>query len=54
MPSGKKTLILGATGPLGLAIVQEALKAEHHVTIFARNPSKLQSDILENPEVTVG
>jgi putative NADH-flavin reductase len=49
----KNVLILGATGPLGLAITREALLQNLHPTLFVRNPSKLPEDISGHPDVTV-
>lgn len=49
----KNVLILGATGPLGLAIVREALLHNLHPTLFVRNPAKLPEDITSHPDVTV-
>ncbi len=49
----KNVLILGATGPLGLAITREALLQNLHPALFVRNPSKLPEDISEHPDVTV-
>jgi putative NADH-flavin reductase len=45
----KKVLILGATGPTGILTVREALNHGHSVTIYARNPAKIPSDIMESP-----
>jgi putative NADH-flavin reductase len=36
-----KLLVLGATGPTGLQIVQQALAQGHQVTAFVRDPSRL-------------
>ena len=33
--------LLGATGPTGLRVVQQALDAGHHVVALIRNPEKL-------------
>jgi uncharacterized protein YbjT (DUF2867 family) len=49
----KNILILGATGPLGLAITREALLQNLRPTLFVRNPSKLPEDISGHPDVTV-
>ncbi|CZT16121.1 uncharacterized protein RCC_01962 [Ramularia collo-cygni] len=46
-------LVLGATGPSGIAFVEEALKAGHELTIYARNPSKLPEDVQQNSHVQV-
>ncbi|CAK3819394.1 Hypothetical predicted protein [Lecanosticta acicola] len=46
-------LVLGATGPSGLAFLKEALHADHNLTIYARNPSKLPRNIANNPNVQI-
>jgi hypothetical protein len=48
-----KIALLGATGPTGRALVPVVLEHSHQVTIFARNPSKLDDSIRKNPNVTV-
>jgi len=37
-----KLLILGATGPTGVDLSEQALEAGHHVTAFARRPHAVQ------------
>ena len=37
-----KLAIFGATGSVGVHLVQQALQAGHHVTAFVRDPSKLE------------
>lgn len=37
-----KILIIGATGPTGQHLVQQALTQEHEVTVLARNPGKVE------------
>lgn len=37
-----KVLIIGATGPTGQQIVEQALAQDHEVTALVRNPDKLQ------------
>ena len=46
-------LILGATGPSGLLLVQESLAAGHTVVLYVRSPQKLPEDIRANPSVTI-
>jgi putative NADH-flavin reductase len=56
-----RLLIVGATGGTGRQLVRQALERGHHVTAFARNPSKLdvrherlavvQGDVLDAPSV---
>ena len=40
-----KILILGATGSLGRHVVQQAVSANHNVSVLVRTPSKLTADI---------
>lgn len=42
-----KILILGATGSLGRHVVQQALSANHEVSVLVRNLSKLPAEIRE-------
>ncbi|KAK0260158.1 hypothetical protein LTR35_018024 [Friedmanniomyces endolithicus] len=46
-------LVLGTTGPSGLAFIPEALQAGHELTLYQRNPSKLPQDVKNNPSVNV-
>ncbi|KJY00552.1 NmrA family protein [Zymoseptoria brevis] len=46
-------LLVGATGPSGIAFAQEALVAGHRLTIFARNPTKLPENISTSSNVTI-
>lgn len=41
------------SGPSGIAFVEEALKAEHELTIYARNPSKLPENVQGDSKVTI-
>lgn len=50
--SRKKVLILGATGPLGLLTVKEALLKDFEITLYVRNPQKLTDEIKENKNIT--
>src|ERR1700737_2074295 len=45
--------IFGGTGPSGLCAIEEALSRNHTVTIFARNPSKLPSNIAPSKSVSI-
>ena len=45
-----KVLILGATGPSGTQLVNYALKKNHDVTAFVRDPSKIK---IQNPKLHV-
>jgi len=42
-----KVLILGATGSLGRYVTQQAVEANHDVSVLVRSPSKLPADIRE-------
>ena len=46
-------LILGATGPCGILLVQQALEVGHTIVVYVRSPEKLPEDIRTNPRVTV-
>ena len=43
-------VLFGATGKSGLLVVRKALACGHHVTIYARNPAKLD---MQNERLTV-
>lgn len=49
----KKILILGSTGPTGLLTVRTALEHDLNVTVYARNPSKIPTDLAESPKLKV-
>ena len=48
-----RVLILGATGPTGVQLVQEALAAGHNITIYARSPHKLPEPFRVDPSITI-
>ncbi|PAA75233.1 hypothetical protein BOX15_Mlig024481g2 [Macrostomum lignano] len=48
-----KLAILGATGPTGLLLVDQALARGHQVVAVVRSPDKLGSDRLTQPGLTV-
>ena len=48
-----KIFVVGATGPLGIFICQEALRRGHSLHIYARNPSKLPKDVSGHADVNV-
>ena len=48
-----KIVVLGATGNSGKAIIKEALARSHHVTLYARSPSKLDVSLKSHPNVIV-
>lgn len=51
--STMKVLILGATGPSGQLLIQEALAANHTLVLLVRSPHKLTEAIKANPSVTI-
>jgi nucleoside-diphosphate-sugar epimerase len=46
-------LVLGGTGPTGLALIEEALARNHNLVIFARSPQKLPEDVRSHPSVVI-
>lgn len=40
-------------GPSGIAFVEEALRADHELTIYARNPSKLPENVQKDSNVKI-
>ncbi|KAI0638994.1 NAD-P-binding protein [Trametes polyzona] len=46
-------LILGATGPCGLQLIEQALALHHTIVAYVRSPQKLPEDVRANPAVTV-
>ncbi|PVF98559.1 NAD(P)-binding protein [Serendipita vermifera] len=46
-------LILGGTGPTGLALIDEALSRNYNVVIYARSPQKLPEDVKSHPCVII-
>ncbi|KAF8488907.1 NAD-P-binding protein [Gautieria morchelliformis] len=46
-------LVLGATGEVGLLLIEYMLRDSHTVVIYARTPSKLPDRLTSNPSVTV-
>ncbi|KAJ8100203.1 hypothetical protein POJ06DRAFT_275323 [Lipomyces tetrasporus] len=51
--SPKKVLILGAAGPTALLTVRKFLLHNHIVTVYARNPSKLPTDITSSKNLKI-
>jgi putative NADH-flavin reductase len=49
-----RILILGATGNLGRALVKQALKQDHEVSVIVRDPAKLPSETIARLEVHRG
>lgn len=48
-----RLLILGATGPCGLQLIQQALELNHTLVLYARSPDKLPESVKGSPAVTV-
>jgi len=48
-----RVLIVGATGPCGILLIQESLVRGHHVVIYARSPGKLPEEIVAHERVTI-
>jgi len=46
-------VVFGGTGPSGQCVIEEALSRNYTVTIYARNPSKLPSDITSSSSVSI-
>jgi nucleoside-diphosphate-sugar epimerase len=46
-------IVLGGTGPTGLALINEALSRRYTVIIYARSPQKLPPEITSNPFVII-
>jgi uncharacterized protein YbjT (DUF2867 family) len=48
-----RVVILGATGPCGILLIEEALASKHTVVVYARNPQKLPAHLSKHPDVTI-
>ena len=48
-----RVLILGATGGIGLLLIERALAASHTVVVYARSPQKLPEHYADNPNVVL-
>ncbi len=46
-------VVIGVTGPSGLAFAQAALKAQNNLTLYLRNISKLDASLKEDERVRV-
>ena len=49
-----KVVIFGATGGTGIQLVKQALDAGHHVSVYVRNPDKLNEITNSNLEKVKG
>lgn len=50
-----RVLILGATGPIGILLIRQALKEYQSSTLvlYVRSPEKVPEDLANNPSVTI-
>ncbi|KAJ8112350.1 hypothetical protein OPT61_g5258 [Boeremia exigua] len=48
-----KILVLGGTGPAGICLLRELLHRNHSVVAYARNPSKIPSDLSQNTRLSI-
>jgi len=48
-----KVLVLGATGGVGQAIIEQCLNQGHEVVVYARSPEKLPDKLSKHEQVTV-
>ncbi|KAI0651461.1 NAD-P-binding protein [Trametes meyenii] len=46
-------LVLGATGPCGLQLIEQALALNHTLVLYVRSPQKLPETVTANPAVSV-
>jgi NAD dependent epimerase/dehydratase family enzyme len=46
-------LLLGGTGLCGLIFTRASLEAGHTITLYARTPSKIPSDLSSNPRLLI-
>jgi uncharacterized protein YbjT (DUF2867 family) len=53
MVEKKNILILGATGPTGIITLRTALERGHNVTVFARNPKEVPSELASHSHLKV-
>jgi putative NADH-flavin reductase len=51
--AGDRILVLGATGPSGICLLRELLYRHHAAIAYVRNPSKIPSDLYDNPLLEV-
>jgi putative NADH-flavin reductase len=48
-----KILVFGGTGPAGICLLRELVYRQHHVVIYARNPSKIPEELASNTLIEV-
>ncbi|KAL4942107.1 hypothetical protein BDV06DRAFT_193126 [Aspergillus oleicola] len=46
--AGSKILVLGGTGPSGICLLRELVYRKHETIVYARNPSKIDEDLVAN------
>jgi len=51
--AGGKVLVFGGTGPAGICLLRELLHRQHETIAFARNPSKIPEELVNNPLLEV-
>jgi putative NADH-flavin reductase len=49
-----RIVILGATGPTGILLIEEALATKRHtIVVYARSPNKLPAHLHKHPDLTI-
>ncbi|KAM0123591.1 hypothetical protein ACHAO1_011262 [Botrytis cinerea] len=51
--AGYKILVLGGTGPAGICVLRELVFRKHSIVAYARNPSKIPSDLATNSLIEI-
>ncbi|KAK6608110.1 NmrA family protein [Botrytis cinerea] len=51
--AGDKILVLGGTGPAGICVLRELVFRKHSIVVYARNPSKIPSDLATNSLIEI-
>lgn len=46
-------LVIGATGPSGIAFVEAALKSNHKLTLYVRTPAKVPIEIQQHGDLDI-
>lgn len=50
---GTNVLVLGGTGPAGICLLRELLHRKHATVAYARNTSKIPSELSNDPNLEV-